>query len=103
MLINNRIMKKISAEDQTIIKQTMARISTEMDALTRKDNFAAIEAMKNQGVKWIKPSDDTIAHLKTMIKSANDNLMRSGNMDKDIVDRLDETLAEYRSHTVAVK
>lgn len=103
VLINNRIMKKISAEDQTIIKQTMARISTEMDALTRKDNFAAIEAMKNQGVKWIKPSDDTIAHLKTMIKSANDNLMRSGNMDKDIVDRLDETLAEYRSHTVAVK
>jgi hypothetical protein len=74
-----------------------------MDMLTRKDNIAAIEAMKNQGVKWIKPSDNTIAHLKSMIKSANDNLMKAGNMDRAIVDRLDDTLAEYRRKAVASK
>lgn len=103
VLVSNRVMKKISLDDQKIIKQTMGRIAAEMDSLTRKDNFAAIEAIKNQGVKWIKPSDETISHLKTMIKSANDNLMKSGNMDKDIVDRLDGALTEFRKNAIAIK
>lgn len=102
-VISNKVMEKISSKDQKIIMQTMARISSEMDVQTRKDNIAAIEAIKNQGVEWIKPTESTILHLKSMIKEANSNLMKTGNMDLEIANILDRHLAEYRKNKVATK
>ena len=103
IVVSNSAMKKISPEDQLVVKEVMGRVTHELDVLTRKDNIAAIEAIKNQGVQWIKPGAETISNLKSMINSANDKLMKAKNMDQEIVNKLDQYLTEFRTNKIAIK
>lgn len=103
LVVSNRAMKKISPADQVVIKSVMQRITHELDLLTRKNNQAAIEAMKNQGVKWIDPADNIVTKLKQMIAKANNNLITTTNMDKDIVKLLEQNLSTYRKQHTADK
>lgn len=102
-ILSNKAMKKISKQDQLIVKDVMQRVTLEMDKITRKDNIAAIEAIKNQGVEWIKPADNITRQLKSMIESANQNLIKTTNMDENIVNTFDQHLDEFRQQKTAVK
>ena len=102
-ILSNKAMKKISKEDQMIVKEVMQRVSVEMNKVTRKDNIAATEAIKNQGVKWIKPADNIISQLKSMIVSANQNLVNSTDMDQSIVKQLDTHLNKFRQKNSSSK
>ena len=103
LVVSNKAMKKISQSDQIIVKEVMQRVTRELDTLTRQDNIAAIAAIKNQGVKWITPDENTIMRLKSMIQSANENLVKTTNMDPDIVNLLDQHLSEFRKNKVSMK
>ncbi len=101
LLLSNKAMKKISPEDQIIVKDVMHRITQELNSLTRQNNQQAIQAIKNQGVKWIEPDAGTAAQLKSMIASANRDLVISTGMDKDIVNALEQYLTEFRQQNKA--
>lgn len=96
LIISNKAMKKISENDQRIVKSVMDKITKELDRQTRKDNVAAVEAIKNQGVKWITPDKNTIQKMKTMIETANEGLIKQTQMDQKIIDELEKHLNNYR-------
>lgn len=102
LVLSNRAMQKISGQDQLIVKEVMQRVTHDLDTIARKNNKQAIEALKNQGIKWIEPEKGTAAKLKALISSTNKKLIESTHMDKKIVRALDDYLAEFRINRQAI-
>ncbi|MES0327248.1 MAG: TRAP transporter substrate-binding protein DctP [Gammaproteobacteria bacterium] len=53
LVIDKKVFNKINKEDQTIVREVMSAAFKRIDAANRRDNFAAQEALKQQGIKYI--------------------------------------------------
>jgi len=74
----------------------MGEVSQKLDKLNRQDNVAATTDIRNQGVKFLTPSDNAIAELESLIGPANQRLMETGKLTPQMVETLERLLAEYR-------
>ncbi len=97
LVFDNKAMRKISPEDQTIIRQVMTKASQNVDKRSREDNINAAAAMKQLGIKFLEPTAAAAEELRTTIVSANEKIEREGNLSADKVNRLNALLTEYRS------
>ncbi len=96
LTVNTGALAAMSPTDRAVVKEVMAKVTRDLDGVTRQDNIAAIDAMKKQGIVWIKPDEGTITKLRTLIKDANDNVINHGNLDRELVAKLDALLTEFR-------
>jgi TRAP-type C4-dicarboxylate transport system substrate-binding protein len=102
LAVNKSTFNKLSPGDQTIVRDVMGRISTELDGLNRKDNLAALDALHKQGLKFIEPKPAAVAELKRLVSSANKNLITSGEVNPKLVETMEQYLQEFRAqHTHA--
>ena len=97
LVLNEKDFEKLKPEDQQIVRQVMGGISAQMDELNRKDNTAALQAMRDQGITFIEPKPEAVAELKRLVETANKNLIESGGVPPDLVQTLDNYLQEFRS------
>jgi len=58
LIIDKKAFEKISQEDQLIVRQVMNDVYKKIDAQNKLDNIAARKALINQGVKFIKLSEE---------------------------------------------
>lgn len=58
MIIDKKAFDKLSKEDQAIVREVMGKVYKTIDAQNKLDNIAAREALINQGVEFIKLSDE---------------------------------------------
>ncbi len=58
LIIDKKVFKKLSETDQAIVREAMKNVYRKIDQQNRVDNIAAREALINQGVKFIKLSDE---------------------------------------------
>lgn len=56
LVVDDKAWKKLSPADQAVLAQAFADAGKRMDANTRRDDAAALEAMKKQGLK-VSPMD----------------------------------------------
>ena len=97
LILEKKAFKKISAADQKIVREVLNRVVNEMDKQSRLDNINAIKALKNQGIKFITPSQKATDELRQMIKGVNEKLVKTGTLSKQKVDSLNKHLTEYRA------
>ncbi|WP_455210039.1 TRAP transporter substrate-binding protein [Kaarinaea lacus] len=97
LVLNKKEFDKLDPSDQTIVREVMGRVCAEMDELNRKDNEAALEAMRNQGITLIEPKPEAVAELKDLVVTANKNLIESGGVPVDLVQTMDKHLQKFRS------
>lgn len=97
LVLNKKAFDKLDPSDQTIVREVMGRVCSEMDELNRKDNQAALDAMRNQGITLIEPKPEAVAELKDLVVTANKNLIESGDVPVDLVQTMDKYLQEFRS------
>ncbi|MCP4896609.1 MAG: C4-dicarboxylate ABC transporter, partial [bacterium] len=57
LAMSDKAFKRISAEDQEIVRASFERMSVTLNSATRKDNQGAFEALKNQGVAFTVPDE----------------------------------------------
>lgn len=57
MIIDKKVFNKLSETDQTIVRDVMEDVYRVIDEQNRVDDIAVREALKNQGIKFIKLSD----------------------------------------------
>lgn len=96
LVIDQKVFKKVSEQDQKIVKSVMGSIIKELDKKNRQDNLQAKEAMINQGIQYIKPSEESAHELRETIVIANKNLEKDGNLSADKVDKMNKLLKEFR-------
>ena len=97
LAVDRTAFAKISTHDQRIFRETMGRIFRELDSLNREDNVKALEALRNQGVEFIKPLDEAMEKWYHDAEAVPRQLIRTGKLSQDMVNTLERLLKNYRS------
>jgi TRAP-type C4-dicarboxylate transport system substrate-binding protein len=97
LAVDRKAFEKISTHDQQIFREIMERIFRELDSLNRKDNVKALEALRKQGVKFIKPLDKAMEKWYHDAEAVPKRLIRAGKLSQDMVNTLERLLKDYRS------
>ena len=95
--IDNKAFEKLSPQDQGVVREVMGRALRKIDGRSRSDNAAAFGAILKQGVQLIKLDAETVKQMRSLAASANDNMVKSGNITPANVALLDKYLQEYRA------
>ncbi|MGR9099333.1 MAG: TRAP transporter substrate-binding protein DctP, partial [Gammaproteobacteria bacterium] len=97
MVIDSRAFKKMSQSDQQIVRDVMGKAMDEIGKLNRKDNSGAMNALKNQGVEFIKPNQEEAAEIRRIMEGANEKFIHSGKISERMVEQFDQYLKDSRS------
>ena len=75
------------------IERTAAMHGTKVDLLLICGDF---QAVRNQGLELVKPSDEQRAEWKRYADKATDELVEEGELSRDMLDRLHRILEAHR-------
>ncbi len=96
LAVQKKAFSRLSAADQAIVKEEMARIFERMDERNREDNLAAEIALQNQGITFVRPNPGETERWKSITESSIDELVASGVVSRDIVGQVKSHLQSFR-------
>lgn len=70
LVIDKKIFNKLKKEDREVVRDVMTRAFNKIDRQNRKDNIAAREALKNQGIEFISLSEKVLSDWRDIAKMA---------------------------------
>ncbi len=95
--VDEKIFKKISPDDQKIVREEMGRAFSDLDKLNRQDNIKAMEALRKQGVQFIKPSNDAMQEWYKKAETAAGQMIGDDKISPEAAKILKGHLKDYRS------
>ena len=101
LAVDAKVFSRISDADQAITRAVMARIFRDLDEANRKDNLAALEALRKQGITFVEPDDGQLVSWQAMADTALENIQKDGAFSADILEKMMAHLYNYRSQTVS--
>ena len=84
LIVDKKVFNKLSETDQEIVRDVMGDVYKKIDEQNRVDNIAAREALKNQGVKFIKLGDKEIKEWDKLGVSVTNDMIRKYSYSKDL-------------------
>ncbi|MEA1948977.1 MAG: TRAP transporter substrate-binding protein DctP [Thermodesulfobacteriota bacterium] len=103
LAVDRRAFAKISTHDQRVFREIMGRIFREIDRLNREDNVNALEALRKQGVEFIKPSGEALEKWYADAEAVPKRLIRAGKLSQGMVNTLETLIKECRSKQLCAK
>ena len=97
LAIQKKAFDKISPEDQQVVREAIGDAFKTLDSLNRSDNIQASEALKTQGITFIKPDAEELKHWKTLSTQAIDSMVTEGIVSREMVDVVKGHLSTYRN------
>ncbi|OEU67491.1 MAG: C4-dicarboxylate ABC transporter [Desulfobacterales bacterium S5133MH16] len=97
LAVDRKAFEKISPDDQRLFREIMGRIFRELDRLNREDNVNALEALRKQGVEFIKPSGEELEKWYADAREIPKRLVNAGKLSQNMVNTLENLLKDYRS------
>lgn len=97
LAIQKKSFDKIKLEDQMIVKQVVTDVFNQLDALNRLDDQNATKALKNYGIKFIKPDAVELDRWRTLSAQSIVNMTSEGIVSEDAVSLVMKHLNEYRN------
>ncbi|MEA1890278.1 MAG: TRAP transporter substrate-binding protein DctP [Pseudomonadota bacterium] len=96
LVVDNKRFNKISAADQKVVKDVVAKTFSSMDEINRKDNKNARQALKKMGTEFAKPDVSEITYWN---KLADEVIEETGSKaaTPELYRKLKDLLANYRS------
>jgi len=98
LAIDNKAFKKIKADDQKIVRETMDKTFLSIDNQNKKNNAEALNVLKNNGIQFIKPSQSDLHEWQQIAEQSNQKLVESGTLDKKLLKKVNSLLKEYRKN-----
>jgi len=89
--------EKIPEADRPIVREVTVREIRKLDAQNRKDNEAAMETLKKQGLTFIPLSEGAMPKLQRIADTAIDNLMKQGRFDAGMLQEIRSIVKAVRS------
>jgi len=96
IIIDQKAFKRISTEDQAIVRRVMAEAFASMDAQNEIDEAGAREALAQNGIEFVELSDEDKQAWETLATSAVKELASKEIYPVDIFKKLQQRLAEMR-------
>jgi len=97
LLIHEKALKRVSEPDRRILQESIGQATDKINAQIRKDNREAREALAQQGISFVSPSDKEMDQWQEAVVSATDQLAAEGVFSEQRLELLRKTLREYRS------
>jgi TRAP-type C4-dicarboxylate transport system substrate-binding protein len=94
LVVDQKAFKKITADDQIIVKQTVADAFKRLDTLNERGDIGARTALQKNGVIFDTPSGN---ELREIAKKALINLKKINAYPADTYQRMQHDLKEYRN------
>lgn len=95
MAIESKAFNKLSKEDRAVVREVMSRVFAEIDQENRGDNEKALDALKNQGIQILTPSNEEMAAWRSKGSLAQSNLLKQGVISQKMANMLQEQLATF--------
>ena len=96
MVIDDKALNGISAEDQAVINTSFRNAFTTINAQNRKDNDAAFAALQQQGIQLVKPSAEELSEWEKKTAESVDTFLKKGGISLAAYNRIQQVLQEYR-------
>jgi TRAP-type C4-dicarboxylate transport system substrate-binding protein len=95
LMLDKRTFGKLTPEQQAIVQEVMGRVFREIEAQNLDDNDKALAAIEKQGVEFLKVPAAQLETWQTVADTVAARLVDRNRLSQEIVDRLEETLADY--------
>jgi len=96
LAIDKKAFLKLKPDDQKIVKQIMGAAFDNIGKQNRVDNLAAYEALKNQGISYVKPDAHDLGEWHHAAKSATENIRKKSGMSIKAIDDFLSHLSTFR-------
>ncbi len=96
LVISKKAMKKIKTADRKIITKILNRNFREIDLQNQKDNIAALAALKNQGITFVKPDSNQILEWKKLAQEGNSKLVEKGFHTEKMYNLINKHIADFQ-------
>jgi TRAP-type C4-dicarboxylate transport system substrate-binding protein len=96
LAIDKKAFDKVAPADQAAVREVLVDTFRQIDAQNRKDNVAAFDAMKKQGITVTEPTAQERALWQQKSENAVKSYVDSGYVSKTAFDRVMQLLNEYR-------
>ncbi|MGD9389392.1 MAG: TRAP transporter substrate-binding protein DctP [Thioalkalispiraceae bacterium] len=97
LAIDKKAFNKIKKPDQKIVRRVFEKTFREIDAQNKKDNIAALQALRNQGIEFVKPDVEQLKQWREHVERAEKKLVEAGKLDRRMVELFNKHLSDYRS------
>jgi TRAP-type C4-dicarboxylate transport system substrate-binding protein len=97
LAVDRKVFKRLSPGDQEILREVMGGIFKELNRVNRDDNVKAMEAMRKQGIEFIKPPKESLEEWYADAATVPNRLVEAGRLTEDMVETLESYLQDYRS------
>lgn len=101
LTISNRPFERLSAADQSVLREVMAGVVDEVNARARKDHVSALDALYAQGVERTVPDAAQVSDWHAYAERSKQAMVRDGLVSGKLLQRMEGLLQEYRSATTA--
>lgn len=96
-VVANRAFKRLSADDQAVVRRVMAGVVAKVNERARKDHVSAMEALVDQGLKLTQPDAAEIDEWRRYARQANREMVEDGLVSEAMKQRVDSLLQDCRS------
>jgi TRAP-type C4-dicarboxylate transport system substrate-binding protein len=97
LVVQQKAFDRLSPDDQKIVREEMQTVFARLDRLNRSDNEAAMQALQQQGIKFVSPDAEELARWKALSARAIDKMVREGVISGEIVDQVKTQLNSFRN------
>jgi len=97
LAIQKKAFDKLKPEDQAIVRAEVDKVFKRMDSLNRADNRSASEALRNQGIEFVKPQPDELKRWKDLSAKSIEGMIASGDVSKAMFDEVNRHLKDFRN------
>jgi len=103
MAIDKKVVASLPAADQAVLHDVMAATFHDIDQQNRADNINALAALEKQGITLIHLSDNERRTWSELGEKTHASLIEKGIASRDIYQRAETLLREFRQGKPAVK
>jgi len=97
LAVQKKAFDKLKAEDQKIVRDEVAQVFKRLDVINRADNESAAQALRNQGIEFISPSEEERKRWKALANKSIEGMIQSGRVSKAMYDEVNRHLSDFHS------
>ncbi|MGD2116792.1 MAG: TRAP transporter substrate-binding protein DctP [Chromatiales bacterium] len=96
LIIREKALNKLTAADRDVLSQVLTDTFVNINQQNRRDNEAALQALKNQGMQFIQPEEAQMQPWRQRVSQAVEAMVAEGRFSREIFDTLQQHLSDYR-------
>ncbi len=92
LVIDKKSFGKISAADQQLTRRIMGAAFVDIDKLNRQDNDNALQALQNQGLVLVEPTEEQLQQWYDLAEHSRSQAIKNGQVTQQAVDTVNAYL-----------